>query len=336
MPLHRSFPISGWLCAAVALAGSAGQARAGEVDRYLPADSQIVINVNVRQLLDSELVKKHALDALRDALKSAEAAEEVLKDLGFDPFRDLDRLIIASPGDSEHDRGLVIAYGRFDPAKFKAKAEEIVKTQGDVLKVLKVPGGKGSQALVYQVSPPELPNPLFIALLGDKTLLASPGKDYVVDALRKASARGPAALKDKDFQALLETVDDRQTVSLAAVSAALSRSLPGAAPPGASDALGKITALGGGLTLGEDVQLEVAVSAATVADAREFYNTADKGLKLALGLLAALSQDPDANPGLELALEVVKSLRVSVKDRTVLVKGRLNAEAIGNAVKKLK
>jgi hypothetical protein len=336
MALHRCFAIRGWAYAAVALTGLAASARAAEVDRYIPPDSQIVVQVNVRQLLSSELFKKHLLETLRDALKEMDTAEEILKDLGFDPFKDLDRLVVASPGGTEQDRGLVIAHGRFDVARFKAKAEEAARTQGDVLKILKVRDGKEGHFPIYQITLAELPMPLFVALASDKTLLASPGKDYVVDALRRAPAQGPPTLKDRDFQALLQTVDDRQTVSLAAVSDALARSLSGDGPGVVADALGKVTALGGGLTLGEDVQLEVAVTAKHAADAKEFYTTVDKSLKLALSFLAVLTQDADANPGLELALEVVKSLRVSLKDRTVLLKGRLSASVLGDAVKKVK
>ena len=50
------------LVLAVVLAGA--PARAGEVDRYLPDDTEIVVNVNIRQILDSPLVKKHALEKL--------------------------------------------------------------------------------------------------------------------------------------------------------------------------------------------------------------------------------------------------------------------------------
>jgi hypothetical protein len=324
------------LPALLVCASLAAPARAADLDRCLPADSQIVVNVNLRQLLDSELVKKHALETLRDALKGADMVEDILKDLGLDPFKDLDRIIAAGPGGKDSDRGLVIVHGRFDGAKFKAKAEEAIKTYGEVLKTVKVPDGKGGSFLMWEVSAPEVPMPVFVALSGSDTLLVSPGKDYVVDALRRVARKEAASLKDKDFQALLDKLDDRQNLSFAATSAALSgAALPGA-PAGAADALTKFTALGGGLTLTDELKVEVVVAAKTVEEAREFRDTADSSLKLVLALLATAAQGKDANPGLELALDIVKSLEVKVKDKTIVVKGRLSGEAISEVMKKLK
>jgi hypothetical protein len=316
-----------------ALAAWSAPARAAEVDRYLPADTAIVVNVNTRQLIDSPLVKKHALGLLRDALKGTDMAEDILKDLGFDPFKDLDRVIAAGPGGPDKDRGLLIAHGRFDPAKFKAKAEESAKTYGDVLKIHKLPAGAGGH-LVYEVNTPELPMPVFVALAGPTTLLASPGKDYVVDALKKGP-EARAALKDKDLQALLEKVDGGQSVSLAAAGDALKKTVQ--AEGGAEDVgatLDKITALGGGVTLGEDIKVEVVVTAKNAAEAREFRDTADQGIRFALAGLAVLGKGDEPRPGLDLLLEVIKSLKVSVKDRSIVIKGKVSAEAIEDTLKK--
>jgi hypothetical protein len=326
MPLHPRLAV-------VCLAALAAPAGAAEVDRFLPADSEVVITVNVRQMLESKLAKDQVLEYLRNMLKGEEMAEEVLKDLGFDPFKDLDRVTIAGPVGKEPDRGLLIAHGRFDPAKFKAKAEESAKTNGDALKILKVPDGAGGHFVVYQVGS-ELHWPVFVALAGHDTLLASPGKDYVVDALRRQARKEAVALKDKDFQTMLEKLDDKQSISFAATGAGLSKSILKDTP--LADSVAKITSLGGGITLTDDVKIEAVVTSKTEDEAKELHDTIDKGLKLALTFLAALTQGNDSNPGLELALEVVKGFRVQVKDRTVLVKGRLSADAISDALKKIK
>ncbi len=312
----------------------AAPARAGDMDKYLPADSEVVVNVNVRQLLDSPLVKKHALDLAREALKSVDMAEEVLKDLGFDPFKDLDRVLAASPGGADKDRGLLIVHGKFDRDKFKAKAEEAARTNGDILKIRKVPAGTGGHHLVYQIDLPDHPLPYFVALADDNTLLASPGKDYVVDALKKAGPKETAALKDKDLQALLEKVDGRQSVSLAAVSAALKKGALADVPEDLAAVLDKISAVGGGLTLGEDIKVEVVITAANAADAKQFRDSADQGLKLALAALAVLDQGKESNPGIDLALEVVKSLKVSARGRVIAITGRVSADAIDDTLKK--
>jgi hypothetical protein len=331
MSVHRSLGNRLGLPAVLVVA-LAGTARAGDLDKYLPADSEVVVNVNVRQLLDAPLVKMHALDLAREALKGVDMAEDILNDLGFDPFKDLDRIIAASPGGTDRDRGLLIAHGKFDRAKFKAKAEDVIKTYGDVMKIRKVPDGTGGHYLVYEVNHPEAPMPFFVALPEDNTFLAAPGKDYVVDALKKIGKTEKPALKDKELQALLEKVDARQTVSVAAVGTALKGLLADQAPAEAIAVLDKLTAIGGGLTLGEDIKLEVVASTKDAADARDFRDGAERNLNLALLALAALSQG-EKNPGIELALDVVKSLKVKAKDRIIVLKGRVSADDIEEALK---
>src|SRR5262249_51508286 len=150
--------------------------RAADLDPYLPEDTETVLNLNVRQVLDSALIKKHALEAAQEALRGNDQVQDILKDLGFDPFKDLDHILIAAPGGTDKDRGLAIVRGRFDVDKFKAKAEEAATNNGENLKIHKVQGGK---YLLYEVNTPDLDTPLFVALASKNTLLVSPGKDYV-------------------------------------------------------------------------------------------------------------------------------------------------------------
>src|SRR5262245_60147702 len=101
----------------LALLAAGTPARAAELDPYLPADTETFVSINVRQLLDSSLVKKFGLGPARNALKGLDEVEGVLKDLDFDPFKDLDRLVLATPSGKETDRGLIVAYGKFNLAK---------------------------------------------------------------------------------------------------------------------------------------------------------------------------------------------------------------------------
>src|SRR6266446_1191924 len=89
--VHRRYR---WLLASALLAFVL-PIRAAEVDKYLPTETEFVSHVNVKQLLDSAIVKKHAVDKLRDLLKGQDQASAVLEALGFDPFKDLASVTIA-------------------------------------------------------------------------------------------------------------------------------------------------------------------------------------------------------------------------------------------------
>ncbi len=64
--------------------------------KYLPEDTETVVNLNVRQLVDSKVVKKIGLDQLKEALKGIDEVSDALKDLGFDPFQDTSKIPGAS------------------------------------------------------------------------------------------------------------------------------------------------------------------------------------------------------------------------------------------------
>jgi hypothetical protein len=318
-----------WLLLAVAAGLSATPARAGLLDAYLPDDSEVIVTVNVRQLLDSPLVKKHGLQKARDALKELDQVESILKDLGFDPFKDLERVTLAGPGGTEKDRGLIILHGSFNLDKFKSKGEEAARDYPDYLKIHKVPVGAGATQVVYEVTPPDADMPIFVALPGKDTLLASLGKDYVVDALKKAAAKVKPALKSKDVQALLDKLDGKQSVAVAILGSALTKG--GGAPPAVKGLFEKIEAIGGGVTVGEDVKIEVALAAKTAEGAKELHEGLDKGLKQALALLSVLAAgQKELNP----ALEVVKTLRVSARGKVVTLKGSVSADVLEDALKK--
>jgi hypothetical protein len=332
MSLHHA---ARWLLVAVAAGLAATPARAGLLDPCLPDDSELVLTVNVRQLLDSPLVKKHGLQKAREALKDADQVEAVLKELGFDPFKDLERVTLASPGGTEKDRGLLILRGTFNLDKFKAKGEEAARDYPDYLKVHKVPVGAGATQVVYEVTPPDADAPIFVALPGKDTLLASPGKDYVVDAVKKVARKAKPALQNKDMQALLEKLDEKQSVAVATLGSALTKG--GATPAPVKNLFDKVEAVGGGLTVGEDLKVEFALAAKTAEGARELNDSIDKGLKQALALLSLVASNVD-DKGLKQALnptlEVVKTLRVSTKGKVVTLKGRVSADVLEDALKK--
>src|SRR5262249_45100044 len=192
----RHFCAAGLVALVAVFSGST--ARAAEVEPYLPEDSGAVVIVNTRQLFDSALFKQFGADNLKQLIKDTPEAEGVLKDLGLEPTRDIDRVIVAVPGVKEIDRGLIVFRGTFDVRKFKARGEEAAKSNGDVLKIHKT--GKGD--LIYEVILPENNESLFVSVISKSVIVASPAKDYVQDALKKDGKQ--ANLKDKQLQRLLE------------------------------------------------------------------------------------------------------------------------------------
>src|SRR5438132_9933177 len=130
--LHRT-----WLVALIL--GLAAVSTAGALEpKYLPNDSEMVFTVNLRQILDSDLFKTN-----KDAVAQGKAALEnqagdnpvmkYLKNAGFDIFRDLQSITVANNGGK--DPTAIIIEGAFNPAKFKATAEQAAKENPATLKI---------------------------------------------------------------------------------------------------------------------------------------------------------------------------------------------------------
>src|SRR5579872_613321 len=86
----------------------------------LPSDTQIVVGVHVRNVVDSELARSLTAEVKGQAADW----EKILATLGFDPLHDLDEILIASTGAGKKAPTLIVARGRFDAAKLAPNAEE--------------------------------------------------------------------------------------------------------------------------------------------------------------------------------------------------------------------
>jgi hypothetical protein len=314
-----------WLGGLLLLAFAAGPGRAADLDKYVPEDTEFLMTVNVRQLLDSAVVKKYGLEPAKEALKSADEVADVLKTLDFDPFKDLDQVIMASPGGNEQDKGLIIAHGKFDVDKFKAKAEETAKAKGDVLKI-----HKSGNNQIYEVKiQGEQEVTLFVAIASKDTILASPGKDYVVDSLKKESLKKNAGLKNKQLQAMAEKMDPKQSVSIALVGEAFAKAeIPNEQ---AKALLAKIDAVSGGVTVTDEVKVELGVTTKNAADAKDISKAINDGLNQLILLVGVLSAN---EPKLAPALDFLKSVKTNTKDTSITIKGALDAESIDKALDK--
>jgi hypothetical protein len=311
---------------------TASPARAADLDPLLPADTELYLTVNLRQIIDSPLFQKHLRPQVEKLLKdeSGEAVQGVLKELGIDPFKDLDRVTVAAPSTKEADRGLVILTGKFDGAKLNQKGKEAAKNKPETFKLHAAPLGGGSKANIWEVVvQPQQETSLFVAVVSARTIVVSPGKDYVVDALKQDVNRAKGALKNKELAALIEKMDPRQSVSVALLGKALGIDHE-AIPKAVTDAVGKVEAVGGGVTVSEDVKFELMIATPSSEAALRIQKEGDRALKLVtVGL--ALTEE---NQGLSLLLDVVKSIKITNRGRVVSVAARLPEDALEDFFKK--
>ncbi|MBL8797827.1 MAG: hypothetical protein JNM56_28275 [Planctomycetia bacterium] len=199
-----------WL-PALLLALVAGRADAAETDKYLPDDTNGLISLNVRQVVDSPLFKKTYLPQLQQLLKSQADLQKQLQAVGFDPLRDIDRALLAfadsceRPGGKAEPGFVLIFKGRFDLVKLHAKAAELVPHLKGALKIQK--SGNG---VVYEIAGEE--RNFFFALPDRNTLVLAPRREPVGDALDRATGKKKLVLKSKEVQELITKTDGKQAL----------------------------------------------------------------------------------------------------------------------------
>src|SRR5436305_1813712 len=173
------------LAAAVAATGLvAAPARAAEVSPLIPAEAESVVFINVRQILDSDLVKKFALNQIKQALEGNDA-QKTMKELGLDPLKDVNEIHGGLWGeDAQNMKGLYVVKGNFDLEKLFAAAEKQAKKDGDKVAIVK----DGDYQLV-KVTVENRPDPIYVSGADKNTIVVGTDKGLVTTAMKAAESK---------------------------------------------------------------------------------------------------------------------------------------------------
>jgi hypothetical protein len=303
----------------LAVALLATPVRAGEVDRYLPKDTEVYSFINIRQILGSGLVKKVGVENIKALLEQQQEVADVLKSLELDPLKDLDRIISTGPSTGEQDKGLHIIQGRFNIEKFKERADKEAKDNKDIVKPFKIGGHTA-----YEVVIPDANLSVFVGFASKNTILVAMSKDYLGDAL-KVKADGKITLNNKAFQAMLEKLDDKQSMALAMVvnGEALNKGPLADVPGNIKEYVAKVNAINGGITLTDGFKIEFSAGTKAAEDARSIKEGISQGIDGLVGVIALLG-------GKELApvKELLKAIKTTSKDKSVTIKAEISGEEL--------
>jgi hypothetical protein len=305
------------------LAALAAPTRAAEPDKFLPDDSSIVISVNVQQILDSPLVKKHALDWLRNFVREKSETQKTLEALGFDPFKDLQNITVAMPSIADAERALCIGHGRFDVEKFRRVAADVARQKPEHLKIQRT-----GEITIYEIRDGTIGDdkPVFAALVDGSTVVACGAKQPILDALAKASGSKTGTLK-KDVRQLITKADAGQSIWVVAAGPALATGdLTGDEKTKRS--LEQIEAVTAGVTVTDGFKVEVVAVTKTPEAAKELSEQVADGLNQARGLLAILVGNNGKLSGL---VEALGSIRNTATGTTVT----LSLEVPGAVIEKM-
>ena len=318
-----------WLAGlALALAAFTGQVRAADL-KYLPDDTEIILNLNLKQILDSDLVKAQK-DILAQVKQQVEnnipgEADKYLKAVGFDLFRDLVSITVALPGKKDPDASFIIIEGTFHPTKFYDAAAQAAKDHPDHLKIT-----KSGEFKVLEIQAEG--KTAYITMINKTTILGCAQKERMTTALERAAGNGKASLK-KSVKDLLKTVNAKQSISGIATGNALAKHLEDAPVPNADKigpALQGIEGLSGALTVGKDIQFQLGIGTKNEDTAKDFAQKVNGGLVFAKLILAQKAKEDMKFLPL---VDVLNTLRAEAKNSALVVRAEISVENIEKLIK---
>lgn len=236
--MNRRRPMTSAGLAVLLLAIGPMAVTAAEIEPGLAPNAMTVLTINLKQLLHAPALKRHGLRTLQEACRKTDAVRQAMEALGFDPFRDLDRLTAAAVKGEKQDAFVYILHGRFDTARFHAVAGQLVKQYPDRLAVHKADGrkyysvvsagehgsvvfGAGASSEKGAVLNVKTTGNLLdafggvsVTLLDKNTLIAASSEELVKQTCNRIAGKGGEPL-NKPMRRLLTELDDKQTIVFA-------------------------------------------------------------------------------------------------------------------------
>ena len=300
---------------------------AAEPDKLLPADADTVAFVNVKQLVDSDIIKKYALEQIKQAL-TGQDAKKLLEELGLDPLKDIDKVWVGSSGKDASDmKALIVVHGKFDPDKLFKAAEAATKKDGNKFTMVK--DGKDVM-FKYQ---PEDGNPVYGTVVDDTTVIAGTDKKLIATALKQAEDKKKSPIS-QELAALIKKMDEK--ASIYAVSNVKGKfdnvKFPAQLPidlSGLEKALPKTETVSVVVKMTGDINLEVVFGMKdddAASDMGDGLAKAIDGIKGLVPILAAA--EPKAKP----LVDVIKTVKTDVKRKDVSVTARVTGDNLGKMI----
>ena len=320
------------LSGATAIA-STRPARAAEIDPLLPKETESVVFVNMKQLVESDLIKKFALGQLKQMVSSNDDVQQILKATGLDPFKDIDRVTLGSWGKDKDDmKAVAVVRGRFDPAKIFEAVKAQAAKDADKLAIVEQKDGESTYKLL-KITLESQPKPFYAAVADENTLIGGNDKKLVASTLTSVKEKAKPALK-KELGELLLKQDEKSTMFLVGLvpegqEMKLPPNIPGIDSEKVGKQLEKLRNIAMKLNLTEDVSVEISMGMADADAADDFGGSVDQLIGMVKGFLPAVAgQQPNAKPVVD---EIVKTLKSGIKGSDVTLKVKLSGDAIGKA-----
>ena len=311
----RKFTIAALALSAVLSYSS--NVRAVEPDKFLPPDAESLTVINLKQTLEAKIIQKYALDVIKSVVEGNSETQNLAKATGLNLGKDLDSVTITTAGGLD-GKVLLVVRGRYDAQKFESSAATYAKANPKDLKIDK----EGNATIYESINDGKS---TFAVLVDAGTIVASPDRKYLAAALQRAG--GPAVAPRKELVEALTSITGKESIYTAmVVTDDVKKTLESNdQTKELAKILKSVTAT---LTLTEDIQLDVAATAATPQTAQQLALGLNAYKQAMPGIFKTIGNDQL----LPLGEAIQKNLKVAAQMNTVTISLNLKEEVIKKAL----
>jgi hypothetical protein len=297
---------------------------AAEIDKYLPDGTVFVLSLNVKNLIESPLLRGDE-KAFKTAMGEAAKA---LEDFGVDPGKDLNRIVIAAgAGQDAPNNALVLIEGTFNTAKLQTQLANLAKE-----KKANIEPAEDAPAGVYQVKlPPQarrgpgMPDRFLFTVLDRNFLAIAANQAALGDVLAKKKGEKKTEIKP-DMLTEIQKINPKETASVVIM------------PPkellagGPAAGMTKIT---GGVTVGQGVKTDLLLSTKDADAANDLAKAINDGLAQVKQLIPIFAgNQPGVGPKeIGMITELIDSFKATAQPKGVSIKSEISKDFIDKAKK---
>jgi hypothetical protein len=255
-------------------------------------------------------------------LRDSADAQKFFVAAGLDPLKDVQSILLASPGSAAAEKLLVIASGQFQLDKIQTVAGEFARTHPDQLKVSTEDGLR-----LYEGKSKKDSSTAYLAFPDRETLLLCPSRQGLLDALKGRGEKEGRV--NKELQAYITKADSKQSLWMVGrATDELKKALAG--NPQTAAIADKLVAFNGSVAIGDGVEAAFHVYTKDPKSAENVSRLLD-GVK---GIVAFASQNIEDYG--ELVSEVIDAFKITSDKTTVTLSVKIAEGLIEKGLKKEK
>jgi hypothetical protein len=288
--------------------------------KYLPADTELVVTINLKAMLDSDLAKTHKdlVEKAKAKLKEkvdASPAKDYFAKAGFDVYKDLHSITIATNGGKDTDKIFLVVEGDFDTDKIL----DVARGAGSEVKV-----GKVGNVPTLEISAGEDQKTIHAGILSDHMIVAAGTRALLTEGIARANG-GKIAVKPA-LNSLLDATKATQAMSMVITAKGIDNAINDLPVPLPEMVMQHLQALNGismSFTVAKDVSLLVSAKAKDNESASKLQTTLNIGL---LGVRGMLGNKAQTDEKYQLLLDLANTLRVVQQGTTLTLRGEISRD----------